>query len=215
MLVLGAKGFAKEVLEILFQIGDTKDLKFYDDLSTNLGKTLFSQFEILKSIDEAKAYFHHIDNRFTIGLGNPSIRKQLHDRLTNIGGVLTSTISNKSTIGRFDVEIGHGANIMTGVIITNSIKIGMASLINLNTTIGHDSVIGDFVEMSPGSHVSGNCKIGDYSVLGTNSVLLPKVKIGNNVIVGAGAVVNKDVPDNVVVAGIPAKIIKELSPLFS
>ena len=102
---------------------------------------------------------------------------------------------------------------MTGSVITNDVKIENGVLINLNCTIGHDSHIGSFVEMSPGVHISGNCVVGDYSVLGTNSTVLPKISIGKNVIVGAGSVVTKNIPDNSLVVGIPAKVIKELNPL--
>ena len=102
---------------------------------------------------------------------------------------------------------------MTGAVITNDVKIGNGVLINLNCTVGHDSSLGDFVEMSPGVHISGNCKVGAYSNIGTNATILPKVTIGNNVIVAAGAVVTKDVPDNCMVAGIPAIIKKEIEPL--
>lgn len=56
----------------------------------------------------------------------------------------------------------------------------------------------------------GGCPtIGDNVFIGTNSCILGNVKIGNNVVIAAGAVVVHDVPDNVTVAGIPAKIIKE------
>lgn len=102
---------------------------------------------------------------------------------------------------------------MTGAIITNSIRIGNGCLINLNSTIGNDSVLGDFVECSPGVNISGNCKIGNYCNLGTNALILPKIKIGDNVIVGAGAVVTKDMPDNCLIMGMPAAIRKELEPL--
>lgn len=53
----------------------------------------------------------------------------------------------------------------------------------------------------------GKVVIGNNVFIGANSIILPNVKIGNNVIIGAGSVVTKDIPDNVVVAGNPAKII--------
>lgn len=127
--------------------------------------------------------------------------------------MFTSTISPYARIGHFENIIGHGVNIMTGAIITNSIRIGNGCLINLNSTIGNDSVLGDFVECSPGVNISGNCKIGNYCNLGTNALILPKIKIGDNVIVGAGAVVTKDMPDNCLIMGMPAAIRKELEPL--
>jgi acetyltransferase-like isoleucine patch superfamily enzyme len=69
------------------------------------------------------------------------------------------------------------------------------------------------VQLSPGVRITGNCVIGNYTVLGTNAVVLPKVRIGQNVMVGAGAVVTKNVPDNVMVAGVPAVVKKKLPPL--
>ena len=52
-------------------------------------------------------------------------------------------------------------------------------------------------------------KIGDRCWIGANSIILPGVTIGNNVVIGAGSVVTKDIPDNVVAVGSPAKIIRE------
>ena len=67
---------------------------------------------------------------------------------------------------------------MTGSVITNDISIGKGVIININCTIGHDSKIGLFVEISPGVNISGNCEIGDYTTIGTNATVLPKIKIG-------------------------------------
>lgn len=213
MLILGAKGFAKEVLEVIHQLDQTTNLTFYDDVNDDIGDLLYNKFPVLKSIEDASNFFKKIDNRFTIGIGNPVLRKKLYDKFISIGGEFSSTVSPLAHIGNFGNQIDAGCNIMTGSIITSDIKIKKGALINLNCTIGHDSIIGEFVELSPGVSISGNCKLGDYTVLGTNATVLPKVTIGKNVIVGAGAVVTKDVPDNSLVVGIPGKIIKELPSL--
>lgn len=213
MLIVGAKGFAKEVLEILNQLNQIENLVFYDDVSEDLPEMLYGKFRILRTIDEASDFFKNVDNRFTIGIGNPVLRKKLADKFIELGGVFTSTISPEANIGSFGNQLNEGINIMTGSVITNDVFIGKGVIVNLNSTIGHDCHIGNFVEISPGVSISGNCKIGDYAVLGTNATVLPKITIGKNVIVGAGAVITKDVPDNCLVVGMPAKVIKELSPL--
>lgn len=213
MIIIGAQGFAKEVLEVVNQLNIIEKLAFYDDVNKDLRGNLYNKFPILKTTDEVLNYFETIDNRFTIGIGNPVLRKNIHDKFVALGGVFTSTISPLANIGNFGNLIDVGCNIMTGTIITSDVVIKKGCLINLNCTIGHDSVLGEFVETSPGAAVSGNCTLGDYSVLGTNSTILPKINIGKNVIVGAGAVVTKDIPDNCVVVGAPAKIIKDLEPL--
>ncbi|QLC67494.1 acetyltransferase [Flavobacterium sp. LPB0248] len=213
MLIIGAKGFAKEVLEIVYQLNQLENLRFYDDVNGEINEPLFGIFPVLKTVEDASNYFRTVDKKFTIGIGNPILRKKLYDKFTLIGGEFSSTVSPLAHIGNFGNEIELGCNIMTGTIITSDIKIKKGALINLNCTIGHDSIIGEFVELSPGVSISGNCKLGDYTVLGTNSTVLPKVTIGKNVIVGAGAVVTKDIPDNSLVVGIPGKIIKVLPQL--
>jgi sugar O-acyltransferase (sialic acid O-acetyltransferase NeuD family) len=210
MLIVGAKGFAKEVLEVIYQSNDFIDLVFYDDVNEDIPTLLFDRFPVLKSIEEAILYFKNTDKRFTIGIGNPVLRKKLYDKFSALGGSFTSTISTKASIGHFGNIISDGCNIMTGTVITNDVILNRGVLINLNCTIGHDSVIGDFVELSPGVHISGNCTIGAYSNIGTNATILPKITLGKNVVVGAGSVVTKDVPDNCLVVGVPAVVKKEL-----
>ena len=214
MLIVGAMGFAKEVLEVLHQLNETEDVVFYDDVNKDAPDFLYGKFPILKNKEAVSDYFKTVDKRFTIGIGNPVLRKKIAYQFEQLGGIFTSTVSPLAQIGHFGNSIGAGCNIMTGAVITNDVKIGNGVLINLNCTVGHDSSLGDFVEMSPGVHISGNCKVGAYSNIGTNATILPKVNIGENVIIGAGSVVTKDVPDNCLVVGVPAIIKKELPKLI-
>lgn len=209
MLIIGAKGFAKEVLQVLHELNRLENLAFYDDVSRDTPPLLYGKFPILKSSEEAKKYFETIDNEFTLGIGNPLLRKQLYDKFQTLGGQLTSTISPNTSIGNYDVEIALGVNILPGSVLSNSIKIGLGTIVYYNAIITHDCVIGDFVEISPSARVLGRATVDSYTQLGSNCTILPNVKIGKNVLVGAGAVVTKDVPNNCVVVGVPAKIIKE------
>lgn len=213
MIIIGAKGFAKEVLEVLFQLDQLENVAFYDDVNTNVGTQLYRRFQVLKNLSDAAEYFRTVDNRFTIGIGNPILRKKLYDKFSAAGGVFSSTISPLAHIGNFGNTIADGCNIMTGSVLTNDITIDKGVLINLNCTVGHDCFIGAFSELSPGVHISGNCTIGNYATFGTNATVLPKLNIGKNVIIGAGSVVTKDIPDNSLAIGIPAKVIKELTPV--
>lgn len=209
MIVIGAKGFAKEVLEVLHQLNQLENLAFYDDVNKDAPALLYGRFPVLSTTEDILKHFKTFDNSFSIGIGNPLIRKVMYDKFLALGGSFTSIISPNAIVGHFDNKIGTGCNIMTGSVITNSVIIGNGVLINLNCTIGHDCTVGNFVEMSPGVHISGHCVLGDYTVLGTNVTVLPKITIGKNVIVGAGSVVTKNLPDNCVAVGTPAKIIKE------
>ena len=213
MIIIGAKGFAKEVLEILFQLEQLNQLNFYDDINNDVPKKLYNKFPVLRTLDSAKRYFENIDKRFTIGIGNPVLRKELSEKFTDLGGILTSTISPLAKIGHFGNKIGEGCNIMTDALISNDVTIGKGCIIYFKTIITHDCIIGDFVEISPNAKVLGNSKIGNYCQIGSNAVILPKITIGDNVIVAAGSVVTKDVPDNTMIAGVPASIKKKLPEL--
>jgi sugar O-acyltransferase (sialic acid O-acetyltransferase NeuD family) len=214
MVIVGAKGFAKEVLEIFSQRDELNNLFFFDNLSTDLPDKLYGRFPVLRTIGEVAQTFDKTgDARFTLGLGNPAYRYALNKMFVDAGGVLTSTISLHTDIGSFGTSIAAGCNILSGTVITNDVTLKIGCLVNPSCGISHDSVLGDFVQLSPGVRITGNCFIDSYTTLGTNAVVLPKVKIGKNVIVGAGAIVTKDVPDNVMVAGVPAVVKKKLQPL--
>lgn len=209
MLIVGAKGFAKEILEIIHFENELDNLAFYDDVNNDINGFLYDKFPVLKSLDEAKRYFETIDRRFTIGVGNPVLRNKLTEKFIRIGGTLTSVISSKSEIGSYGIEIGKGCQILGGVKISNDVKIGVGTMIYYNSVITHDVILGDFVEISPSVNILGRAKIGSFTHIATGAIIFPDVKIGDNVIVGAGSVVTKDVADNSIVVGVPAKIIKD------
>ena len=133
------------------------------------------------------------------------------EKFTKLGGNATTIISENAEVGSFGNIIENGVIITSGNIITNDIKIKRGTMVNLSCTIGHDTTIGEFVEICPNVSISGRCTIGNLVFIGTGATILPDITIGNNSVVAAGSVVTKDVPDNVLVAGIPAIIKKELS----
>lgn len=207
MLVVGAKGFAKEVLNILLLNDELENLVFFDDVNLNEPNLLFDQFPILRTMDQAKQYLSETDNRFTLGVGFPHVRYQLYHKFIALGGEPYTLISPNSDLGNFDVHIEEGVSLAYHCAISNSVRIGKGSFINAKTIIGHDSSIGDFCEVCPSVNIAGHIEIGDYSFIGTGVIIYPNVKIGKNVSITAGSVVRKNVPDNVIVHGNPSKII--------
>ena len=213
MLIAGAKRHAKEVLQILELNHDLGSIIFFDDVSKDLNNLFLSKFEILKNLKDAENYFQSKDPRFILALGNPIHRKLVADKLAHIGGKLTSIFANSAIIGKHEVELSDGLNIMHHAMISNSVKIGQGTLINAFSSIHHDTTLGKFCEVSPHAVLLGGSSLGDFTSVGANATILPNIKVGSNVIVGAGSVVIKDVPDNCLVIGVPAVVKKELKSI--
>ena len=201
MIVFGTGGHATELLEELLQLG-LKDIFFYNDVNPELKD--FYGFRILKSLEELNSILV-TESGFVIGVGNPILRYEKQIEWMSSGGIPTSLISKNARIGLFDVELGMGLNVMSGVQISSRVRIGDGCLINRDTTIHHDVVLGQFCEVGPKAILLGGCEIGEKSFIGAGAIILPGVKIGRKCTVGAGSIVTKDVPDNLRVKGNPAK----------
>lgn len=216
MLVVGAMGFAKEVLEIIYQQKNdcTSNLVFYDDINLIGNTLLFNSYPILKSKEAAKSYLNSVDNRFVLGIGNPFLRYKLTKTFESLGGMLISMISEKASIGKHQTLIGTGCNVFEQTIISNDVTIGKGVIVYYNSLITHDVIVGDFVELSPSAVLLGRCEIGDFTQIGSGATILQDIKIGKGVIVAAGSVVTKNIPDYCMVAGVPAEIKKQLQTKF-
>lgn len=114
------------------------------------------------------------------------------------------------------VEIGNNSVIMMGAIINIGAVVGEGTMIDMNVVVGGRAMIGKNCHIGAGTVLAGVIEppsadpviVGDNVLIGANAVVLEGVKIGKNSVVAAGAVVTKDIPENSVAAGIPAKVIK-------
>jgi sugar O-acyltransferase (sialic acid O-acetyltransferase NeuD family) len=205
MIIVGAGGFAKEMLDIVMQLNAEKDLAFYDDQNPACPDLIYDRFPVLRNPEAANNYFRKYENKFCVGVGNPANRKLLTEKFITLGGIPATLISPKSVIGHFGITIKLGSFISSQVVIENDVTIGEGCLINLNSTITHDCIIGDYSEISPGVHLSGKTILGEQCFVGTGAVTIPGVVIGDRCIIGAGAVIIGNVPSEMKVAGVPAK----------
>lgn len=119
---------------------------------------------------------------------------------------------------RDQVEIGKGAVIMMGASINIGAVVGEGTMIDMNAVLGGRATVGKNCHIGAGSVLAGVIEppsaspviIEDGVVVGANAVVLEGVRVGKGAVVAAGAIVTEDVPANTVVAGTPARVIKEI-----
>lgn len=124
-------------------------------------------------------------------------------------------------IVRTGVKIGKGCVIMMGAVINIGVVIKEKTMIDMNVVIGARARVGKNCHIGAGAVIAGVLEppsekpvsIGDNVLVGANAVILEGVRIGKGSVVAAGAVVIKNVPVGVVVAGVPAKVIKKVSEI--
>jgi serine acetyltransferase len=92
-----------------------------------------------------------------------------------------------------------------------NIKIGNHVIINLNCTIGHDTIIEDYCSIMPTVIINGNNHLSEGVYVGTGTTFIHQISVGAWTTIGAGAVVVNNIPGNVLALGVPAKVHKQLS----
>ena len=146
------------------------------------------------------------ESKIFICVADNKIRKRIFSRVINLDSDIN--LVHPDSIISHTVEMGYQTLICGGSIINAQVKIGNCCIINSGCIIEHQCEISDFSHIAPSAVLCGNVVIGEGSFIGANSVIKQGVKIGRNVTVGAGSVVLKDIPDNSVYVGSPAKFVK-------
>lgn len=203
--ILGSSGFAKEVFSLLNELKNF-DVKGFIDKERN-DSIRFEEGEIpvlseedfmLMDFDELPA--------LAMGVGDPQLIRKLSMKFKKYK--FPNIVHPSAILDIKNINLGIGNIITAGVILTTHIDIGDFNIFNLNCTIGHDVKISNYNVINPSVNVSGNVNIGNGNLLGVGSIILQSKVIGNNSIIGASSLVTKDVENDVVVIGIPAKKIK-------
>ncbi len=204
LLVLGTHRLAPEVFDLASDIPDVRVDGFVENLDRSRTEALIEGLPVHWIDDVERFAATHLA---VCALGT-TLRRQLIEqavarrlRFTTLVHP-TARISSRSTIG-------EGTVISSGVMIATRTSIGRHVIVNRGALIGHDVVIGDYVTIGPGANVAGLCRIEDGTYVAMAAVILDRVTIGPGAVVGAGAVVTRDVPANVEVLGVPARAVRE------
>lgn len=220
--VYGAGGFAREIAPLLRRIqraedamhpGTTNgaaDIVFVDDSLDR--KQEVNGYRVI-SFDELISVEHRF-RKVVVGIGSGEARARIEVNCQNAGLRIMTAIA-PSAIVLDDVKIGEGSIICDQVILTSNITIGRSFQANLNSYVGHDCVIGDYVTFAPRVNCNGNVHIEDNVYVGTGASIIQgttnePLRVGTGSIIGMGSVVTKSVASKTVVAGNPARLVRTI-----
>ena len=196
LLILGAGGHAQEILGIVKSIPTISLFGFVDE-TLQSPNTIYG-FPVFMQIPDG-------DFHFICGVGNPFIKEYFESKILD---KLCDPVIHSSSIVMCDVRIEKGVLIGANCSLTTDISIGQSTSINSNCVISHNCRVGKRCHLSGGTVLSGNIVIEDNVYVGSNATIIPKIHVGEGAIVGAGAVVTKDVAPYAIVAGCPAKVLR-------
>jgi sugar O-acyltransferase (sialic acid O-acetyltransferase NeuD family) len=210
VVILGAGGFAREVLDVFEAAGADGDarevLGFVVEPRHAAPGTEVNGLPVLGGLDWLEARRGAVE--CICGVGAPDVRRRMVAEAAARGARFCSVVHPTAVRTRW-LTLGEGSVITAGCLLTNQITIGAHVHVNLGCTVGHDARLEALATLAPGVHVSGNVTLGEGCYLGTGAVILQQRSVGAWATVGAGAVVTQDVPPDATVVGMPARVVKQ------
>ena len=203
IVIIGAGGFGREVEWLIERINQKEKqwnfIGFVDD-SIKIG-TPIGNSKVIYNTEDLKSCKNLC---VAIAIGNTKTREHIYNIISENENLEYPNLIDPSVItGKFD--IGYGNIICAGTIITVNVKFGNLNIINLDCTVGHDDILHDYITLYPSVNVSGNVEINSYVEIGTGTQIIQGKSITKNAIIGAGAVVVKNIEEEGTYVGIPVK----------
>ena len=209
LLIIGAGGHGKVIADIASALGKWDQIAFVDDKYPDLTQVL--DWPVIGGMEDFRNHREVYPDVF-VAVGDNAVRQKITIWSEEAGFHLPTLIHPRAAVSRLAV-IGAGTVINSQAAVNANATIGKGCIVNTGATVGHDCVLGDFVHVAPGASLAGETVIGDGCWIGMRSAVIEQLTVGKGVVIGAGAVATRNIPDNKLVVGIPAKIVKELAPL--
>ncbi|MCM3876889.1 MAG: acetyltransferase [Thermoanaerobaculia bacterium] len=142
-----------------------------------------------------------------VAIGNNLRRREITERLVAAREELVSARHPFSRVSP-GARLGEGTMISAGAIVSPGAELGRGVLLNTKASIDHDTRVGDFAHVSPGATVGARCFVGEETLVASGVTVVSGSRIGARTVVGAGSVVVRDLPDDVVAWGAPARVVR-------
>lgn len=197
LIIIGAGGQGKVAADIAALCG-YREIAFLDD---DESVKICMAYPVLGKTETAVRY---PTCDFFVAIGNPITREHVQNMLRENKLHITTLIHPSAVIAE-GVTIGAGSVVMAGAVINPGSVIGEGCIINTGTIVDHDNVLEDYVHVSVGSQLAGAVHVGKYTWIGIGATVSNNLNICSSCMIGAGAVVVKDIEKSGIYVGVPAR----------
>ena len=194
LFIVGAGGVGREVLDACLA-ASRPVAAFLDDARAG---------ETVRGLPVLAPEAAPAGSAYVVAIADPPTRQRLSELLDG-RGLDAETVTHPRALVAPESKVGPGSVLFANAYVSSSVVLGRHCQIHYNTTIGHDTVLADFVTVYPGANVSGSVELGRGARVGSNAVVLQGRSVGDGAFVGAGAVVTRDTAAGAVVVGSPAR----------
>jgi sugar O-acyltransferase (sialic acid O-acetyltransferase NeuD family) len=203
IVLLGAGGHGRVVVDVLSALGTSRKILMLDDNPAVWGRGE----DGVRTAGPIASLRQLIDASLTEGfvaIGANQARARLFRDLVQ-AGLSSPVLAHPSAVISPRAHLGSGVLVCAGAIIGPGARIGIGTIVNTGAQVDHDCEVGEFVHLAPGSVLCGEVSVASGALVGARATIAPGVSVGSRSIVGLGAAVVRAVPPNVTVAGVPAR----------
>lgn len=206
LAILGAGPFAEEIADLVAETEQYELVAFIEGIDRERCRRPLSGLPVLWIDDAGKL----ADSCVAVcAVGTPKRDGFIQQAVAH--GLRFATLVHPSACIFATATLGAGTIVSAAGVIAAHASLGQHVIVNRGCLIGHHTTVGDFATISPGANIAGGARIGDRCYVGMGAIVLDKVAIGSGAVVGAGAVVTRDVPERVLVMGVPGRVVKALT----
>ncbi len=206
-IIVGAGGHGRVVLDIFRQAYNADPIGFVDGDSNLRGRRI-DGLEVLGDAAETGILTAREVDSAIVAIGDNATRNMYMQALRAQGIRLINAVHPRASVAD-TARLGQNVVIAAGAVVCAHCRIDDSCIINTASIIDHESLIGRATHVCPGARLAGRVVVEDFAFVGIGATIVQCLTIGRGSVVGAGAVVLRDVPAFTTVVGVPARPIRE------